>query len=512
MRWTGADILAQLDEGWEIDEIAAATGMGIAEVKRLIREQRYKNTTQAKVETMTKTKQEETTQAEHPEWEWSSIRALSMLPGAPPYGTLQYRFSSGTAQWAHYETAKPEDLEGVEADPRARSLGRLAPGTTWEPLKPDQDEQPTGPDKAPKRETAKENAQIATLETALIAAREEAAKHKATIAQIAKERDALEKIGEVLARHTAFGGDELSVSEMCELIEAAFEDAGELPVIKRELELVSEKIVELETCYNVARETRLTWAQRAAAAEATLASIQEALEPIGDFAGKDTPIDQRIAQLVERSFREHANLYAMQQAALEFMEKYDVSDDGWWDADLVDYVNAACQGIENHYDRQLKELTEDAAKLPNVRRELERVSENLLAVHRECERRGYGSDDKRSAVEKVRELLDYDEELTHLVARQDQRIKELESKRELTIEETDTPEHHERGEDEAGGTIAQWLDRLADLENEIATAYALRATEDFADPDDRCWDLEHATKHVRRWQEVVEEQDREAGR
>jgi len=53
---------------------------------------------------------------------------------------------------------------------------------------------------------------------------------------------------------------------------------------------------------------------------------------------------------------------------------------------------------------------------------------------------------------------------------------------------------------------------LADLENEIATAYALRSTEDFADPDDRCWDLEHATKHVRRWQEVVEEQDREAGR
>jgi hypothetical protein len=123
MRWTGADILAQLDEGWEIDEIAAATGMGIAEVKRLIREQRYKNTTQAKVETMTKTKQEETTQAEHPEWEWSSIRALSMLPGAPPYGTLQYRFSSGTAQWAHYETAKPEDLEGVEADPRGSPLG-----------------------------------------------------------------------------------------------------------------------------------------------------------------------------------------------------------------------------------------------------------------------------------------------------------------------------------------------------------------------------------------------------
>jgi hypothetical protein len=498
MRWTGADILAQLDEGWEIDEIAAATGMGIAEVKRLIREQRYKNTTQAKVETMTKTKQEETTQAEHPEWEWSSIRALSMLPGAPPYGTLQYRFSSGTAQWAHYETAKPEDLEGVEADPRARSLGRLAPGTTWEPLKPDQDEQPTGPDKAPKRETAKENAQIATLETALIAAREEAAKHKATIAQIAKERDALEKIGEVLARHTAFGGDELSVSEMCELIEAAFEDAGELPVIKRELELVSEKIVELETCYNVARETRLTWAQRAAAAEATLASIQEALEPIGDFAGKDTPIDQRIAQLVERSFREHANLYAMQQAALEFMEKYDVSDDGWWDSDLVDYVNAACQGIENHYDKQFAGV--------------EDMREALLAVHRECERQGYGADDKRAAVEKVHDIIDYAEELVRLVARQDQRIKELESKRELTIEETDTPEHHERGEDEAGGTIARRLDRLADLENELANFYALRATEDFADPDDRCWDLEHATKHVRRWQEVVEEQDREAGR
>ena len=459
MKWTGEDILAQLDEGWEIDEIAAATGMGIAEVKRLIREQRYKNTTQAKVETMTMTKQEETTQAEHPEWEWSSIRALSMLPGAPPYGTLQYRFRSGTAQWAHYETAKPEDLEGVEADSRARSLGRLAPGTTWEPLEPDQDEQPTDPDKAPKRETAKENAQIAAVETALIAAREEAAKHKATIAQLAKERDALEKIGEVLARHTAFGGDELSVSEMCELIEAAFEDA---------------------------------------------------------------------------------------------------------------------------------------ARLPGARNELERVSNNLLALHRECERRGYGADDKRPAVEKVHDIIDYAEECEQLAARQGQRIKELETCRVLAadtretwkeraeaaeaiqsevskllgehfdlndwleaeqitrmlrqliavsedheaieellrddgsttvgsnlapsikklLEETDTPKRLDLGltEKEAGGTIAQWLDRLADLENEIATAYALRSTEDFADPDDRCWDLEHATKHVRRWQEVVEEQDREAGR
>ncbi len=324
-----------------------------------------------------------------------------------------------------------------------------------------------------------------------------------------------------------------------------------------------ERIVNLETCYNVARETRETWEQRAAAAEATLASIQESLEPIGDFAGKDTPIDQRIAQLVERSFREHANLYAMQQAALEFMGKYDVSDDGWWDSDLVDYVNAACQGIEKHYDRKLKELTEDAAKLPSVRSELERVSDNLLAVHRECERRGYGADDKRPAVEKVREIIDYADELEQLVVRLGERIKELESKRELTLEETVEPERHDLGlivedwqrikahlvngghpavgsclastiekliehsielqevhrlkaeepaEEEAGSTIARRLDLLADLENEIANFYALRATEDFADPDDRCWDLEHATKHVRRWQEVVEEQDREAGR
>lgn len=271
MKWTGEDILAQRDEGWEIEEIAAATGMGIAEVKRLIREQRYKNRTQAKVETMTTTKQEETTQAEHPEWEWSSIRALSLLPGAPPYGTLQYRFRSGTAQWAHYETAKPGDLEGVEADSRARSLGRLTPGTTWEPLEAEQDEQPTESDEAPERETTKESAKIATLETALIAAREETAKHKATIAQLAKKRDALERIGEVLALHTAFGGDELGVSEMCELLDAAFEDAS---------------------------------------------------------------------------------------------------------------------------------------KLPSVRSELERVSENLLAVHRECERRGYGADDKRPAADKVREIID----------------------------------------------------------------------------------------------------------
>jgi hypothetical protein len=270
MKWTGEDILAQLDEGWELEEIAAATGMGIAEVKRLIREQRYKNRTPAKVETMTTTKQEETTQAEHPEWEWSSIRTLSMLPGAPPYGTLQYRFRSGTAQWAHYETAKPGDLEEVEADPRARTLGRLTPGTTWEPLEADQNEQPTESYEAPERETAKESAKIATIETALLAAREEAAHHKATIERLVKEREALEKIGDVLARHTAFGADELNTGDMCELLEAVFADAS---------------------------------------------------------------------------------------------------------------------------------------KLPSVRSELERVSENLLAVHQECERRGYGSDDKRPAVEKVREII-----------------------------------------------------------------------------------------------------------
>lgn len=323
--------------------------------------------------------------------------------------------------------------------------------------------------------------------------------------------------------------------------EQGYQDAiGDLQmqVFKRD-----ERIVNLETCYNVARETRTTWEQRAAAAEATLACIQEALEPIGDFAGKDTPIDQRIAQLVERSFREHANLYAMQQAALEFMEKYDVSDDGWWDSDLVDYVNAACQGIEDHYNKQFAGV--------------EDMREALLAVHRECERQGYGADDKRAAVEKVHDIIDYTEEVVQLAARQGQQIKELESKLELTPERHDLGlivedwerikdllhngghpaagsclaptiekllehsaelqdlsrlEAEEPAEEDDEVPLARRLEDLAHLEFEIGNLYARRATCDFAELEQRCWDLRHAKKHYRRrealMQEWCEEEDR----
>ena len=50
MKWTGADILVQLEGGWEIDEIASATGLGIAEVRRLVRDERYRMRQQIKEE------------------------------------------------------------------------------------------------------------------------------------------------------------------------------------------------------------------------------------------------------------------------------------------------------------------------------------------------------------------------------------------------------------------------------------------------------------------------------
>lgn len=380
---------------------------------------------------------------------WNIVSVLASQPDAPAIATIATRAESDDPKWAHYESIPAKEVEG-NWHPRTTTLYRLREGTGWKELEVD-------------------------LQTT----------------QPSDER-------------------------VC----------GSLKGVALRYEAEAER-----------------WKHRAEAAEATLASIQEALEPIGDFAGKDTPIDQRIAQLAERSFREHANLYAMQQAALEFMEKYDVSDDGWWDSDLVDYVNAACQGIEDHYNKQFAGV--------------EDMREALLAVHRECERQGYGADDKRAAVEKVHDIIDYTEEVVQLAARQGQQIKELESKLELTPERHDLGLivedwerikellHHgghpaagsclsptietllehsaelqdlsrlkaaEPSEEGAGSTIAQRLDRLADLENELANFYALRATEDFADPDDRCWDLEQATKHVRRWQEVVEEQDIEAGR
>lgn len=311
--------------------------------------------------------------------DWQPLASLSRQPKAPSLNSLHRRAQSTHPQWAHYES---EDADKVDEDfdLRTKTVYRITPGYTFKEL------------------TDKEQLSWGASTT----------EEPKEMLHIPPNAPLPKKTGEVVSLEVSLGDKETRIAELQRALKKQRQEITEAEEL---LEQKQERIVDLETCYNLARETRETWVQRAAAAEATLASIQEALEPIGDFAGKDTPIDQRIAQLVERSFREHANLYAMQQAALEFMEKYDVSDDGWWDADLVDYVNAACQGIENHYDRQLKELTEAAAKLPSVRSELERVSENLLAVHRECERRGYGSDDKRPAVEKVREIIGAFEQL-----------------------------------------------------------------------------------------------------
>ena len=270
------------------------------------------------------------------------------------------------------------------------------------------------------------------------------------------------------------------------------------------------------------------WKHRAEAAEATLASIQESLEPIGDFAGKDTPIDQRIAQLVDRSFREHANLYAMQQAALEFMEKYNVSDDGWWDSDLVDYVNAACQGIEKHYDKVIKELETCHVLVADTRDTWKERAEAAEAIQSEVSKllgehfdlNGWLEAEQISRMlrqliavsedhEAIEELL-RDDGSTTVGSKLAPSIKKL---LEHSIELQDVRRLEEQAPNEDDEVpLARRLEDLAHLEFEIGNLYARRATCDFAELEQRCWDLRHAKKHYRRrealMQEWCEEEDR----
>lgn len=407
---------------------------------------------------------------------WQTKGSLAKIVGAPSVSAIDSRAYSSDPKWAHYEHAHPNDVSGAFS-PQAKEVFRIRPGCDFDALEveakdsPEEDEgRAEKPTKAPAVNLADQAARIASLERELAAARE--------------------KIEEWKRRATE-----------------------------------AEHDLDIEGSH--------------------LAAIGEALEPIGDFAGKDTPVEERITRLVERSIRDHADLYAMQQVALEFMEKYGVSDEGWKDAEMADYVRAACQGIEDHYDKQFAGV--------------EDMREALRAVHRECERREYGSDDKRAAVEKVTNIIDGFEVLEQQLAAARAEIKEW--KREAFKVEGEQGERHDIGlivEDwerikahlvngghpaigsclaptiekllehsvelqdlirleadgptDAEAPLDRRLEDLVDLEFEIANQYARRATDDFAELEQRCRDLKQAKKHYRRREVLMAEWCEEEGR
>lgn len=194
MKWTGADIIVQLEEGWELDEIAAATGLGIAEVNRLLREQRYKKRKKkqqaASKEVAMVASQEEQEEATAEVRESSaeeveltahtpqSSISLSAFDGAPSCTTIEKRGKSSHPKWAHYKHAPVEELEG-DFTSQLRTAFWIEEGTTFEPLEVSEcaPKKPTSePAKAevaapPEVNLADKAARIALLERSLAASR-----------------------------------------------------------------------------------------------------------------------------------------------------------------------------------------------------------------------------------------------------------------------------------------------------------------------------------------------------
>ena len=150
MRWTADDIDAFLEEGWELDEIAAATELGIAEVKRLLREQRYKKRkkiqhkpTNERIAMVASQEEQEEVKAEVRESSAEEVAltahtpqssiSLSAFDGAPSCTTIEKRGKSSHPKWAHYKHAPVEELEG-DFNGQLRTAFWIEEGTTFEPL------------------------------------------------------------------------------------------------------------------------------------------------------------------------------------------------------------------------------------------------------------------------------------------------------------------------------------------------------------------------------------------
>lgn len=135
----------------------------------------------------------------------------------------------------------------------------------------------------------------------------------------------------------------------------------------------------------------------------------------------------------------------------------------------------------------IEELELDGADLAtNVCHELT----NILGVWiSDCE-----AAQKRAklAEEKVERCKVSMSDLQGQIFERDERIKKLEAKPNPTID--------------------QRIEQLADLELELANAYATRATDDFAEVEARCWDLEKAEGHYRRREQLLKEWGEEEDR
>ena len=219
-------------------------------------------------------------QIANPEWEWDSLANIARACGDRDRDSIRYRFTSDASKWMHYETAPADEIEG-KWDKRAKFVYRIRPGYPIHALNDEQQQQlreelgetieevdevahQVVEDDAPARdESVKADARIATLETALITAREKIADLEASLedaktycderddriealeAELAeskkaprtddadhymrrahKAEDALQRIAELAEQHTSFTADEIGTDDLVELLAAAFEDAS----------------------------------------------------------------------------------------------------------------------------------------------------------------------------------------------------------------------------------------------------------------------------------------------
>jgi|GEM_PF-4451154 len=220
---------------------------------------------------------------------------------------------------------------------------------------------------------------------------------------------------------------------------------------------------------------------------------------MSDLQGQIFERDERIKELEEKLAYEKKQEQGYQGAIGELMCKASERDeqieklakerdDFSTKYDNAHYEIDRLMGIEAEHEDEIYRLEKEI--------EEQKAEQQRLLAKITCLRNTNGHDLER-AVDLLRMLVDPEAQraaipLSALAQNAIDRIKRLEGRPVATID--------------------QRIEQLADLELELANAYATRATDDFAEVEARCWDLEKAEGHYRRREQLLKEWGEEEDR
>lgn len=162
----------------------------------------------------------------------------------------------------------------------------------------------------------------------------------------------------------------------------------------------------------------------------------------------------------------------------DFSSRY---DDAHHEIDRLMGIEAEHEDEIHRLEKEIEEQKADQQRLLAKITCLENTNSHDLSRAIDLLRRLVGPEAQRAAIP-----------LSVLAQNAIDRIEKLEAKPDLTIE--------------------QRLEQLANLELEVANAYATRATDDFAEVEARCWDLQKAKGHYRRREQLMQEWSKGAER